>query len=135
MKVPLGAAKEERFRRLVAAAARQSRKRTLPKLHFVKGISEAIKLSGELMTSGSEQKFNLVTCSLDPDAQPASKLSLKPGPVSIVIGPEGDLSPDEEKSLATNSSTLLNLGPEVLRSETAAICSVVSIQACFGHTL
>jgi 16S rRNA (uracil1498-N3)-methyltransferase len=41
--------------------------------------------------------------------------------ISLVIGPEGDFSPSEEKLLLNNGSRLLSLGDSRLRVDTATI--------------
>lgn len=52
--------------------------------------------------------------------------------VVLLIGPEGGLS-DQEVSLAVEQGFLaLNLGPRVLRTETAAVAAMAALQGLFG---
>ena len=48
--------------------------------------------------------------------------------VSIVVGPEGGLSTDEEAYLSDSGYVAVNLGVSRLRTETAAIAAVSIIQ-------
>lgn len=76
----------------------------------------------------SEQCFVLsphVQAKLSPDLPPLSSITL-------LIGPEGGLS-DQEVSYALQHGFLpLNLGPRVMRTETASIASLAILQYCFG---
>jgi 16S rRNA (uracil1498-N3)-methyltransferase len=52
--------------------------------------------------------------------------------IAVLIGPEGGLS-DKEVALATNAHFLpLNLGPRVLRTETATIAALTALQLRYG---
>jgi 16S rRNA (uracil1498-N3)-methyltransferase len=54
------------------------------------------------------------------------------GGATVLIGPEGGLS-DEEQALAEAAGyTAVNLGPRVLRTETAAIAALTLLQREFG---
>jgi 16S rRNA (uracil1498-N3)-methyltransferase len=53
-------------------------------------------------------------------------------PVTLLLGPEGGLS-DNEMALAVKNNFLpLNLGPRVLRTETATIAALTAIQLRYG---
>lgn len=59
--------------------------------------------------------------------------SLPPGPLAVLIGPEGGFAPPERAMLATLSFVRpLSLGPRILRAETAAIAALACIQALVG---
>ncbi len=52
--------------------------------------------------------------------------------IVLLIGPEGGLS-DREVNLASQYGFLpLNLGPRILRTETAALAAITALQSCFG---
>ena len=51
----------------------------------------------------------------------------------ILIGPEGGFS-DEEYSKLKNKSTVLSLGDNILRTETAAICAVHELSTLLRPT-
>ncbi|HEY5915221.1 MAG TPA: RsmE family RNA methyltransferase [Verrucomicrobiae bacterium] len=48
----------------------------------------------------------------------------KPASVSVWVGPEGDFTPSEMELIQSSGVLPISLGPLVLRSETAAICSL-----------
>lgn len=52
--------------------------------------------------------------------------------VILLIGPEGGLSSDEIQMVAKHQFLPLNLGPRVLRTETAAIAAITALQCLFG---
>jgi 16S rRNA (uracil1498-N3)-methyltransferase len=57
------------------------------------------------------------------------------GPVTgadIAIGPEGGFAPEELEAFELSAFSRLELGPRVLRTETAAIAAIVVLQARFG---
>jgi 16S rRNA (uracil1498-N3)-methyltransferase len=57
------------------------------------------------------------------------------GPVTgadIAIGPEGGFAPEELEAFELSAFSRLQLGPRVLRTETAAIAAIVVLQARFG---
>ncbi len=52
--------------------------------------------------------------------------------VVLLIGPEGGLSEREIQNAIENNFLPLNLGPRVLRTETAALAAITTVQCCFG---
>jgi len=77
----------------------------------------------------------LVFCDEDaPVRDPAAALAgLPPGPLALLIGPEGGFSDDERKMLrALPFVTAIPLGPRILRADTAAVAALAAIQATIG---
>ena len=52
--------------------------------------------------------------------------------VTVLIGPEGGLSDAEQEDALATGFTAVNLGPRVLRTETAAIAALTLLQREFG---
>lgn len=52
--------------------------------------------------------------------------------ILILIGPEGGFSPDEMEECLNHGFMGVNLGPRVLRTETAALSAISALQAIFG---
>jgi 16S rRNA (uracil1498-N3)-methyltransferase len=117
-------AKAQKFSKAALAAAQQSRQVRPPKVHVATSLKKALEL-----TSTGDAGLR-VCCSLEHDAPPLSEIasSLKPADqVFIVVGPEGDLTPEEVEILKNNGFKAASLGRQVLRSELAAVTAIVTI--------
>ena len=55
-----------------------------------------------------------------------------PEAITLLIGPEGGFSPEEETLARQNGITFLSMGPRILRTETAGIAAVSAINALWG---
>jgi 16S rRNA (uracil1498-N3)-methyltransferase len=53
-------------------------------------------------------------------------------PITVLIGPEGGLAPEEQQAAVAAGFTPVRLGPRVLRTETAALAALAVIQQEFG---
>lgn len=108
----------DRLQRIVLSAAKQSLKANLPKL------SELIPFREFIHDCAAEQK--LIAHCLE-NTQALNKTYQKQKNVCILIGPEGDFSP-EEIDLALAAGFLpISLGKSRLRTETAGIVACHSI--------
>lgn len=77
----------------------------------------------------------LVLC--DEEAEVASPLAalstLSPGPVALLIGPEGGFAPEERSRLLLAPFTLaISLGPRIMRADTAAVAALALVEAVLG---
>ena len=54
------------------------------------------------------------------------------GPATLLVGPEGGLSPDEQELAIGAGFEQVRMGPRVLRTETAAIAALTLLQHDFG---
>ncbi|WP_448136346.1 16S rRNA (uracil(1498)-N(3))-methyltransferase [Stenotrophomonas rhizophila] len=61
-----------------------------------------------------------------------STLQPPPGGVVIAIGPEGGWSPRDRQALAEAGFQGLQLGPRILRTETAGLAAIAAVQARLG---
>ncbi|NDU92156.1 MAG: 16S rRNA (uracil(1498)-N(3))-methyltransferase [Ferrovum sp.] len=61
-----------------------------------------------------------------------SQLASPAGPVAILVGPEGGLTVEEEAAARAAGFLALNLGPRILRTETAALALVATLQGLWG---
>ncbi|HOX56432.1 MAG TPA: RsmE family RNA methyltransferase [Candidatus Paceibacterota bacterium] len=50
-----------------------------------------------------------------------------PGSVCVWIGPEGDFTPAESRTIKSQGALAITLGPRVLRTETAALCCLTIV--------
>ena len=55
-----------------------------------------------------------------------------PGAVTLLAGPEGGFTPEEEAAAKRGGFTPVRLGPRVLRTETAAVAALAAMQALWG---
>lgn len=68
---------------------------------------------------------------------PLAKQSLRgleppTGPVTLLIGPEGGLSPAEINQVQATGFTGIRLGPRILRTETAGMAALAALQVLWG---
>lgn len=113
----------EHWRAIIVHACEQSGRNILPALEAPQ------PLSAWLRRGGDEAKFVLT-----PDArQRVSALGGLDRPrVSLLIGPEGGLSPAEQAMAAEQGHLPLSLGPRTLRTETAVAAALAIFQAFWG---
>ena len=58
---------------------------------------------------------------------------LKPGPLAVLVGPEGGFAPEERELLHRLPALVpISLGPRILRADTAAIAALALVQAALG---
>lgn len=53
--------------------------------------------------------------------------------VTIMIGPEGGFSPDEEEIAIASGITMCSIGPRILRTETAGLAAITTLTAIWGE--
>jgi 16S rRNA (uracil1498-N3)-methyltransferase len=69
---------------------------------------------------------------LAPDGE-ATVRSLAPQvPVTVLIGPEGGLAPEERAIAVAAGFVTVRFGPRVLRTETAPLAALAALQAIYG---
>jgi 16S rRNA (uracil1498-N3)-methyltransferase len=113
--------KTERMNRILVSAMKQSIKAYIPKLNEIKPLK---RLIGE-----TEAEIKLIAHCYD-TAKKKLKEEYKPGKnVLILIGPEGDFSPEEIELAVKNGYTPVSLGSSRLRTETAALvaCNTINL--------
>ena len=77
----------------------------------------------------------LIYCDEGEESQnPLAPLNgLEPGPMAVLIGPEGGFSEEERQLLRSKPFvTAIPLGPRVLRADTAAVAALAVVQATIG---
>lgn len=112
--------KTERMRKIAISAMKQSLKATLPQ------IDEMTDIKRFLTEPFEGQKF-IAHCMEDQPRQLLSHLVQKGAAVRILIGPEGDFSPEEVQLALENGFQPVSLGDQRLRTETAALASVHTV--------
>ena len=109
--------KMARWQKIVTEAAEQSHRGRIPQIEtpvtFAQALSQLGDFDRALIASTSSQTKTL------PDALAES--ATPPTSVAILIGPEGGFSDAETAQACENGAIPVNLGPRILRTETAAI--------------
>ncbi len=105
----------ERWNKIAREASKQCGRSDIPEISQIKDFSAiAADASG----------YDLALIAALDDRAVKLRDMLKPltgGKVVIAIGPEGDFTPDEIKSARDGGFKLVNLGPRVLKSDTAGL--------------
>jgi 16S rRNA (uracil1498-N3)-methyltransferase len=99
---------------IAAAACAQSGRSLLPR------IEPPRALDAWLATLADDGACRLLL-SLATDAPPAAEVAGSQGALLVLGGPEGGLTPDEERAARARGFAPASLGPAVLRAETAPI--------------
>ena len=106
--------KKERWHSICKEAAEQSKRNIIPEITNVMTLKELSKNNYDLKMFGSTtNKNNLLNNYLQNNKNCARMI--------FVIGPEGGISPKEEKELINMNYTPISLGNRILRVETSAI--------------
>lgn len=121
--------RQQHWQRIVQASCEQCGRNRLP---AVAATQEFGVWLASLPTTPVEGELRLL---LSPRAnQPLAALPQEAprGNVTLLIGPEGGLSPDEEAAARECGFTAIGLGPRVLRTETAGIAVLAALAARWG---
>jgi 16S rRNA (uracil1498-N3)-methyltransferase len=117
--------KAARLSKIATAAAQQSRQERPPEILVTQSLSAALT---ELNKSNYQLK---AWCSLHSDLpslhSEGAKLSLDQR-ACVAIGPEGDLTDEEQATLHKDGFISVSLGPNVLRSELATATALITLR-------
>jgi 16S rRNA (uracil1498-N3)-methyltransferase len=115
------AKREAHWRGVVIAACEQSGRRRLPELHRSRPLDAWL------------QAAHPHPLLLDPQG-PHTLPGLAPphGALTLLIGPEGGLTPGERSRAGRAGFAGVRLGPRVLRTETAPLAALAVVQALWG---
>jgi 16S rRNA (uracil1498-N3)-methyltransferase len=113
--------KPDRLEKILVSAMKQSVKAYLPKLNPMVSFNEF------LIKNEGEQKY-IAHCNEGEKEHLQNEVE-KEKSVTILIGPEGDFSPEEVEQAKKNGFCEISLGSSRLRTETAAIvaCHIVNL--------
>lgn len=121
------AEKRERWQRIAAEATRQCGGAWLPRVQPPLTLAEALPLLAVTRP--------LFVGALAEDTEPLATLiqrQERPSQAGWMVGPEGDFTAEELESLRAAGGLLADLGPRVLRVETAAVYGLVCLRALWG---
>jgi 16S rRNA (uracil1498-N3)-methyltransferase len=111
----------DHWRGILIGACEQSGRRRLPQIAGAEPYSDWL---------AAHDEGGLL---LDPDASRPLTALPAPGPsMTLLVGPEGGLSPGERTSARARGFEGVRLGPRVLRTETAPLAAIAVAQALWG---
>ena len=121
-----GEKKREHWQAVAVAACEQCGRNQVPLLH------PAVTLAQWLAAHPWPADESRAVLSLAPGSQPLLQaVPSDTGPVVLLSGPEGGLSPAEEAAALAAGFAPVTLGPRVLRAETAPLAALALLEADF----
>ena len=115
--------KTDRLRRLTLSAAKQSLKGAFPT------IAEPVSVR-DFILAAPESALKMICYCFDGEKHSIPEL-LPPEEICILIGPEGDFSPEEAELALSRGWQPVTLGKSRLRTETAALVAVAQVYSAF----
>lgn len=127
-------AKQERWDRVIMAAAKQCQRASLPKVQAPAEFRDAIKActgrDGSVTALAWE---GMCGSAAHETLSPVLRAATQTQPVvNLFIGPEGGFSDNEVELARTLGAVVFGLGPRILRAETAAMAALAAIQYELG---
>jgi 16S rRNA (uracil1498-N3)-methyltransferase len=114
--------KLQHWRGIAIAACEQCGRNRVPEVAAPSDFFEAIRASDAQMTR----------LLLSPSASLRARDLPRPTAITLLIGPEGGLADNEEEAAIRAGFKPVQLGPRILRTETAAIAALAALQHDFG---
>ena len=118
---PEGKGKLERWARLAAESAKQSRRPGVMRIAPLTAVRDAI--------ADAPADTTILPLCTGPDARSFASMLPLPSSILVLIGPEGDWSDGELGLFAQRHLTPITLGATILRVETAAIAAAAVVAA------
>lgn len=114
--------KPERLRRIVLSAAKQSLKAAVPE------IAEPVSVK-DFINGCSSEGLRLIAYCFEGEKLDIRKALEESGAgdITVLIGPEGDFSPEEVALAIEKGFRPVTLGPSRLRTETAGLASAAAV--------
>ena len=111
--------RQERWQEIVIAACEQCGRNRIPTVHPLLPLSQRLQ---QLPQSDVRLLMGL--------HHPTSLKAIQPAPqrITLMIGPEGGWSPEEEAAAFQTGFQSILLGKRVLRTETAALAAIAAMQ-------
>lgn len=125
--------KIQHWRAIVIAACEQCGRNRVPEVAAPIDFHEALRsigtASAQLDTASDSRHVKLL---LSPGASQRVRDLPKPERVILLIGPEGGLAGNEIEAAVRTGFSSVQLGPRILRTETAALAALAALQHYFG---
>jgi len=114
--------REAHWQNVVIAACEQCGRNRVPPVAASAGFGDFL--------AGLDRAGTLVV--LAPDGEATVRTLAPTGPVTVLIGPEGGLAPEERALAVAAGFRPVRFGPRVLRTETAPLAAIAALQALYG---
>ncbi|RLK44152.1 16S rRNA (uracil(1498)-N(3))-methyltransferase [Cupriavidus plantarum] len=125
------AKREAHWQALIAAACEQCGRNRLPALAPVATV-EAWLAAPPSPPAGARLLVSPRATASLPTLAAAERAAWLAGGVTLLIGPEGGLAPEEENMALRAGFTAVSLGPRILRTETAGLACLATLNAVLG---
>jgi 16S rRNA (uracil1498-N3)-methyltransferase len=112
----------QRWRATVREAAKQARRPWVPVVSEPVTTAQLARRPGSVLVLHEEASAPLSRVDL-----PAA------GEITLVVGPEGGITPDELAALEAAGALTVRLGPEVLRTSTAGVAALAVLSVRLGR--
>jgi len=126
--VERSAGRTRRWRRIAEEAARQCGRTSAPPVGAPIGFADAVVAASEGGGTGVVLRPNA-----GGEPSPSLESLSLCSPVSVLVGPEGGLAPEEVEEALAQGLTPVSLGRRVLRAETAAIAATAILMHLLGE--
>ena len=115
--------RQERWQEIVIAACEQCGRNRIPTVHPLLPLSQRLQQQPQ-----SDVRLLMGL------HHPTSLKAIQPAPqrITLMIGPEGGWSPEEEAAAFQTGFQSILLGKRVLRTETAALAAIAAMQTLWG---
>jgi 16S rRNA (uracil1498-N3)-methyltransferase len=114
--------RETHWQNVVIAACEQCGRNLIPPVAPSTGLPEFVALPAR----GGTRIL------LAPDGEATLRALAPRAPMTVLIGPEGGLAPEERELAAARGFTPVRFGPRILRTETAPLAALAALQALYG---
>lgn len=117
--------KSEKWREVIFAAAKQSRRARIPQILSLSEITDLVE---------SFSNFDLVVALHESAVQQLSSLStlVQAKKILLIVGPEGGLTDEEVKVFSGAGAAVVKLGDPVIRADLAGALAVGAVSALTG---
>lgn len=119
--------KLERWQKIAASAAEQSRRGVIPRVIALSSYSEALKRA-----AGAD----LAVCFYENESNRTFRSAIEAAPIrsaALLTGPEGGFEPEEVRQAEEAGLVICTLGSRILRCETAPLCALSALMYAAGE--
>ncbi len=117
----------ERWQEIVISACEQCGRSTIPKVLPILTLTEYLQQLD--LSSNCTNTYLLLSIAKN---EGIHAITPAPEHITLMAGPEGGLSDNEESKIFATGFQALTLGPRILRTETAALTAIAAMQTLWG---